>query len=124
MFPENFGVENFSGRIVSFRPLCLPVGVTQDSPPFLNCERREVTPAPFLECVAEEEEMVIKNALVLFITTPKEMNRGEGEMSSRCRGKKIEVVDMAHGSHPDLLNFWEPSRCLPNIGEMSEFCMI
>ena len=124
MFPENFGVERFSGRIVSFRPLCLPVRVTQDSPPLLNGEWQEVTPAPFLECAAEEEEMVIENALVLLITTPKEMNRGEGEPSSRCRGKEIDVVDMAHGGHPDLLNFWEPSRCLPNIGETSELRVI
>ena len=79
---ENIGVKSWSGRIVSFRPLCFPVGVTQDGPPFASGEWREVMPAPFLECAAKEEEMVIEYALVLFITTPKDMNRGEGEPSS------------------------------------------
>ncbi len=81
MFSENIGVKSCSCWIVSFGPLCLPVCVSQDGPPFGCGKRRKVARAPFQECAAEEEEMVIKYSLVLFATTPKELNWGEGEPS-------------------------------------------
>lgn len=120
MFPENIGIKGFSGWIVSFWPLRLPVCVTQYGSPFANGKRREVTLASFLECTTEEEEMVIKNALVLFTATPKEMNGGEGEPSSLGWGMELDVIDVAHGSHPDLLYFRKPRRCSSNIGEASK----
>jgi len=81
VFPENVRVKSCSGWIVSFGPLCLPVRVSQDSLPFICGEGREVARAPFLECAVKEEEMTIEHMLVLFITTPKELNGGEGELS-------------------------------------------
>ena len=80
VFPENIGVKRCR-RIVLFGPLCLPVRVSQDGLPFACGEGRQVARAPFQECAAEEEEMVIKYSLVLFATTPKELNWGEGEPS-------------------------------------------
>src|SRR6266702_6858434 len=49
--------------------------------PFICGEGWEVARAPFLECAVKEEEMTIEHMLVLFITTPKELNGGEGELS-------------------------------------------
>src|SRR6266702_2329662 len=81
VFPENVQVKSHSGWIVSFGPLCLPVCVSQDSLPFICSEGQEVAHALFLECTMKEEEMIIEHTLVLFITTPKELNGGEGEPS-------------------------------------------
>jgi len=81
VFPENIGVKSCSRWIISFGPLCLPVHVSQDGPPFGCGKRQKVARAPFQECATEEEEMVIKYLLVLFATTPKELNWGEGEPS-------------------------------------------
>src|SRR6266702_3992999 len=60
---------------------CVLVHVSQDGLPFACGEGRQVARAPFQECAAEEEEMVIEYMLVLFITTPKELNGGKREPS-------------------------------------------
>jgi len=51
--------------------------------PFICGKGQEVTCVPFLECAMKEEEMTIEHMLVLFITTPKELNGG---------GRTIEVM--------------------------------
>src|SRR6266404_2685980 len=81
VFPENIGVKSCSHWIVLFGPLCLPVCVSQDGPPFGHGKGWEVACAPFQECATKEEEMVIKYSLVLCFTTPKELNWGEGKPS-------------------------------------------
>src|SRR6266702_817125 len=78
MFPENIGVKHCR-RIILFGPLCLPVCVSQDGLPFAYGEGWQVARAPFQECTTEEEEMVIEYMLILFITTPKELNGGKRE---------------------------------------------
>jgi hypothetical protein len=105
MFLENIGIKGSRGRIVSFWPLPLLVGVIQDGSPFTSGEWQKVTPASLLESTMQEKVMVLKNVLILFITTPKEMNEGEGEPSSLGEGKEFKVIDMANGSFPDFLYF-------------------
>ena len=109
MFSENIGIKSWSGQIVSFWPLCFPVGVTQDGPSFTSGEWWEVTPTLFLECAVKEEQIVIENVLVLFITTPKDMNKGEGETSSQCWCKSSDL--------------WRSTWC-HTYAQHSGYCMI
>jgi hypothetical protein len=121
VFPEQINIKRFRGQIISFWPLPLPVRVIQDGSPFASGEGWEVVPALLLECTVQEEKMVIKNALILFITTPKEMNWREGEPSSLGEGMEFNVIDVACGNLPDLMYFQKPSRCSSNISDASEF---
>jgi hypothetical protein len=70
----------------------LPVRIPQDGSPLVGGEGREITRAPFLDFAEEEEEVEIKDALILFITTPKELNGRKREPSTLGQRSEVEVA--------------------------------
>ena len=74
--------------------------------------------------MAEEEEVEIKDMVILFITTPKELNGRKQELSTLGQGSEVEVADVIHGRPPDFLCFGKPVRRIPSSAEASNLRVI
>jgi hypothetical protein len=69
----------------------------------LGGERWEFPHGPISEFIVKNKEMIKISPLLLFIATPKEMDRGEQKATRRLRRSKIEVSDMVHSLQPNFV---------------------
>jgi hypothetical protein len=121
MLPEIVWVESLvMGRsvpVASQQPLSLPVGVPKNGPPFMGGEAREVHPGPVPDYRMEDKEMVEESALVLFVTAPEQVDRGEWEATRCLCSAKVMQVDVVHGFLPDFTCLGKPNRHWPSIAD-------
>ena len=121
MLPELIGVESVvMGRCVPVAvqwPLSLPVRVPKNRPPLMGGEAREVLPNPMPDCCMEDKEMMEENALILFVTTPEQVDRREWEATRCFCGDEVKRVDVVHGFLPDFVCLDKPNWRWPSVGE-------
>jgi hypothetical protein len=92
--------------------MSLPIGVSQNRPPFLGGEGREVALRPVLDFFEEDEKMVKVNALVWGLSAPEKVDGRKREATRGLYGSELVVADLADGMLPHFLYPWKPIwRC-------------